>query len=129
MAQQRSEQVYELGLAMAGAISAGAYSAGVLVEAAARAVKGRVEDKDAFMKALKNPGTVKDPRGEWRLDEYGNPVMPLYIRKVERRGGKLVNTVIHTYPDMSQFWRYDPKQFLAQPVYSRDFPPAKNLEP
>ena len=107
----------------------GAYSAGILVEAAANAVKGKVEDKDAFMKALKNPGTVKDPRGEWRLDEYGNPVMPLYIRKVERRGGKLVNTVIHTYPNMSQFWRYDPKQFLANPVYSRDFPPAKNLEP
>jgi len=107
----------------------GAYSAGALVEAAARAVSGKVEDKDAFMKALRNPGTVHDPRGEWKLDEYGNPVMPAYIRKVERRGGKLVNTVVKTYPAVSQFWTYDPKQFLANPVYSRDFPPAKNLEP
>ena len=107
----------------------GAYSAGVLVEAALRTVKGRIEDKDAFMKALKNPGTVRDARGDWRLDEYGNPVMPIYIRKVERRGGKLVNAVIHTYPNVSQFWKYDVKQFLASPVYSRDFPPAKNLEP
>jgi branched-chain amino acid transport system substrate-binding protein len=107
----------------------GAYSAGALVEAAARALKGKVEDKDAFMKALRNPGTVHDPRGEWKLDEYGNPVMPAYIRKVERRGGKLVNTVVKTYPAVSQFWTYDPKQFLANPVYSRDFPPAKNLEP
>ena len=107
----------------------GAYSAGALVEAAARALKGKVEDKDAFMKALRNPGTVRDPRGEWKLDEYGNPVMPAYIRKVERRGGKLVNTVVKTYPAVSQFWTYDPKQFLANPVYSRDFPPAKNLEP
>jgi len=106
----------------------GAYSAGVLVEAAARAVKGHVEDKDAFMKALRNPGTVHDARGAWRLDEYGNPVMPIYIRKVERRGGKLVNSVIQTYPDVSQFWKYPPKEFLASPVYSRDFPPAKNLE-
>jgi branched-chain amino acid transport system substrate-binding protein len=107
----------------------GAYSAGALVEAAARALKGKVEDKDAFMKALRNPGSVHDPRGEWKLDEYGNPVMPAYIRKVERRGGKLVNTVVKTYPAVSQFWTYDPKQFLANPVYSRDFPPAKNLEP
>jgi len=107
----------------------GAYSAGALVEAAARALKGKVEDKDAFMKALRNPGTVRDPRGEWKLDEYGNPVMPAYIRKVERRDGKLVNTVVKTYPAVSQFWTYDPKQFLANPVYSRDFPPAKNLEP
>jgi len=107
----------------------GAYSAGVLVEAAARAVKGNVEDKDAFMKALRNPGTVHDARGAWRLDEYGNPVMPIYIRKVERRGGKLVNTVIQTYPNVSQFWTYPPKEFLASPVYSRDFPPSKHLEP
>ena len=107
----------------------GAYSAGALVEAAARAVGGKVEDKDAFMKALRNPGTVRDPRGEWKLDEYGNPVMPAYIRKVERRGGKLVNTVVQTYPSVSQFWTYDPKQFLANPVYSREFPPAKYLEP
>ena len=107
----------------------GAYSAGVLVEAAARAVKGNLEDKDAFMKALRNPGTLHDARGAWRLDEYGNPVMPIYIRKVERRGGKLVNSVIQTYPDISQFWKYPPKEFLASPVYSRDFPPAKNLEP
>jgi branched-chain amino acid transport system substrate-binding protein len=107
----------------------GAYSAGALVEAAARAVNGKVEDKEAFMKALRNPGTVRDPRGEWKLDEYGNPVMPAYIRKVERRGGKLVNAVVQTYPAVSQFWTYDPKQFLANPVYSRDFPPAKHLEP
>ncbi|MFL6564938.1 MAG: ABC transporter substrate-binding protein [Burkholderiales bacterium] len=107
----------------------GAYSAGALVEAAARAVSGKVEDKDAFMKALRNPGTVRDPRGEWKLDDYGNPVMPAYIRKVERRGGKLVNTVVRTYPAVSQFWTYDPKQFLANPVYSREFPPAKHLEP
>ncbi|MEA3193724.1 MAG: branched-chain amino acid transport system substrate-binding protein [Betaproteobacteria bacterium] len=107
----------------------GAYSAGVLVEAALRAVKGKVEDKDAFMKALRNPGTVRDARGDWRLDELGNPVMPIYIRKVERRGGKLVNAVVHMYPNVSQFWTYEPKQFLASPVYSRDFPPAKNIEP
>ena len=107
----------------------GAYSAGALVEAAAKAVAGKVENKDAFMKALRNPGTVRDARGDWKMDEYGNPVQTLYIRKVERLRGKLVNAVVKSYPNMSQFWTYDPKQFLANPVYSRDYPPAKNLEP
>jgi branched-chain amino acid transport system substrate-binding protein len=107
----------------------GAYSAGVLVEAAAKAVNGKVEDKEAFMKALRNPGAVHDARGDWKIDEYGNPTMTMYIRKVERKDGKLVNTVVKTYPNTSQFWTYDPKAFLAAPVYSRDVPPARNLEP
>ncbi len=107
----------------------GAYSAGVLVEAAAKAVNGKVEEKEAFMKALRNPGTVHDARGDWKIDDYGNPVMTMFIRKVERKNGKLVNTVVKAYPNTSQFWTYDPKAFLAAPVYSRDVPPAKNLEP
>ena len=112
-----------------GYYTVGAYSAGLLVEIAVKAVGGKVENKEAFMKALRNPGVVNDPRGDWKLDEYGNPVQTLYVRKVERKGGKLVNAVVKTYPNMGQFWTYDPKQFLASPVYSRDFPPAKNIEP
>ena len=54
--------------------------------------------------------------------------MPQYIRKVERRGGKLVNTVLKTYPQVSQFWTYNPLEFLKNPVYSRDWPPAKFIE-
>jgi branched-chain amino acid transport system substrate-binding protein len=39
-----------------------------------------------------------------------------------------VNAVVHTYPNVSQFWTYKPEEFLKNPVYSRDWPPAKNLE-
>jgi branched-chain amino acid transport system substrate-binding protein len=55
-------------------------------------------------------------------------VMDIYVRKVERVNGKLVNTVIKTYPAVSQFWTYSTRDFLAAPVYSRDYPPANNLE-
>ena len=48
--------------------------------------------------------------------------------KCERKGGQLVNTVIKTYSNVSQFWTYDEKRFLAEPVYARDYPPAKYLE-
>jgi branched-chain amino acid transport system substrate-binding protein len=44
---------------------------------------------------------------------------------VERVGGELQNTVISTYPNVSQFWKYNPEEFLKQPVYSREFPPLK----
>ena len=37
--------------------------------------------------------------------------------------------VIKTYADVSQLWTYDKTAFLKNPVYSRDYPPAKNLEP
>jgi hypothetical protein len=34
-----------------------------------------------------------------------------------------------SYPDESQFGTCDEEAFLAQLVYSRDFPPATNPEP
>jgi len=67
-------------------------------------------------------------RGPVQFDKYGNVVGNIYIRKVERKDGRLVNRVIHTYPNVSQFWTYKPEEFLKNPVYSRDFPPYKNLE-
>jgi branched-chain amino acid transport system substrate-binding protein len=111
-----------------GYYTVGAYGAALMLEEALKQVNGRIEDKDAFMKALRGVAVNNDPRGVIKLDEYGNPLMNDYIRKVERKDGKLVNTVIKTYPAVSQFWTYEPKQFLAQPVYTRDSPPAKNLE-
>lgn len=111
-----------------GYYTAGAYTAGLFLEAALRAVNGRIEDKQAFVKALRGLRLTEGPIGPMRLDDYGNPAMNVHIRKVERKEGRLVNAVIHTYPETSQFWRYDPKAFLASPVYSRDSPPAKHLE-
>jgi branched-chain amino acid transport system substrate-binding protein len=111
-----------------GYYSIGAYGAALMLEDAAKTVHGKVEDKEAFMSALRKVQLANDPRGSLRLDALGNPVMDVYIRKVERKDGRLVNTVVKTYPAVSQFWKYDAKDFLANPVYSRDWPPAKYLE-
>jgi branched-chain amino acid transport system substrate-binding protein len=100
---------------------------GAVFQAAVEAVKGRVEDKQAFMKALRATH-VDTCRGPVSFDTYGNVVGNVYIRKVERKDGRLVNAVIKTYPNVSQFWTYAPEEFLKNPVYSRDWPPAKNLE-
>ena len=111
-----------------GGYSAGMYIAGQCVEAALEKLGGKADDRKAFAEALHGVSLTDTPRGAFHFDHFGNVVGTVFIRKCERKDGKLVNTVIKTYPDVSQFWTYDEKAFLAQPVYSRDFPPAKNLE-
>ena len=118
----RAEAKYDPGF-----YAAATYVEAAVLEAALKAVKGRIEDKTAFMKALRGI-KVDTVRGRVAFDQYGNVVGNVYIRKVEREEGRLVNTVIYTYPNVSQFWTYKPEEFLKNPVYSRDWPPAKNLE-
>ncbi len=93
---------------------------------AVRSLKGNIGNKKKLMAALKRINLKKAPRGPITMDTYGNPIQNVYIRKVERVNGKLQNTVIHTFPAVSQFWKYDPAEYLKQPPYSRDYPPVKN---
>ena len=89
-----------------------------------RRSSGKIEDKQAFMKAVRSvkfdtcarPGAVRPvrQRGRQRLHPQG--------RAQGRAAGQ---PVIHTYPNVSQFWTYKPEEFLKNPVYSRDFPPTE----
>jgi branched-chain amino acid transport system substrate-binding protein len=108
-----------------GGYSAGMYVAGQFVEAALEKTGGKA-DKQPLMDAIKSAKLKDTPRGEVAFDRLGNAVGNVYIRKAEKKDGKLVNTAIKTYNNVSQFWTYDEKWFLAQPVYSRDYPPLKN---
>jgi branched-chain amino acid transport system substrate-binding protein len=112
-----------------GFYTVGTYVAGMYLESALKSINGKFEDKPAFVRALHQVRLESSPMGPIRLDEYGKPVLNIYVRKVERKDGRLVNSIVATYPNVSQFYTYDPKVFLANPVYSRDYPPAKNLEP
>jgi branched-chain amino acid transport system substrate-binding protein len=38
-----------------------------------------------------------------------------------RADGKWWNVTIETYNDVSQFWKYNPEEYLKQPNYSRQF--------
>jgi branched-chain amino acid transport system substrate-binding protein len=101
------------------------YTAARWVAEAAKAVGGNVEDKDKFLAALRKVEIPDAPRGAIKLDAYGNPIQNIYVRKVEKKDGELWNTVIHTFPSVSQFWKYKPEEFLKQPVYDRNNPPCK----
>ena len=92
--------------------------------------KGNFPGAEEFVKqvaALK----LDTLRGPVTIDEMRNPVQNIYIKKVEKKKmfgydkEELWNTVIKTYPNVSQFGQFSKDEFLKQPVYSRDFPPCK----
>lgn len=85
-------------------------------------VEGEVENSEALLSAVQAVELEDSPLGPMRLDEYGNPIQNTYIRQVEiREDGRPWNVVIDTIEDVSQFWTYDPDEFLSQPVYSREY--------
>ncbi len=106
--------------------SEGTYVAMLALEEALKATGGDIENTDKFLQALRKVDLTNAPRGPIHFDKYGNPVENIYVRKVERVNGRLQNTVIHTFPNVSQFWTYKPDEFLKNPVYSRDFPPCRH---
>jgi branched-chain amino acid transport system substrate-binding protein len=95
------------------------YTGGKWLIAAIESLQGRVEDREALLAALRNAKPTGLPRGPVELDAWGNPIENVYIRRVERVNGELQNTVIDTFPRVSQFWKYNPAEYLKEPLYSR----------
>ncbi len=100
-----------------------AYTAGLWTRTAIDSIKGKVEDRDAFLKAMRTV-QVKGPRGALKLDAYDNPIQNVYITEVRKikhpvLGDVLVNVPIKTYENVSQFWTYKPEEFLKRGPYKR----------
>jgi branched-chain amino acid transport system substrate-binding protein len=109
-----------------GLYAAGLYMNGMVAAAALEKTGGETADREKLIAALRAVSLADSPRGAFHFDHFGNVVGNIFIRRCEKKDGKLVNTTIKTYPNVSQFWTYDEKWFLAQPVYSRDYPPLKS---
>ena len=105
--------------------SEGTYVAGLLLKRALESIGGDAENAERLVGALRKVELGETPRGPIRVDDYGNPIQNVYVRKVERVGGRLQNTVIHTFPNVSQFGPYKAEDYLKNPVYDRNFPPCK----
>ena len=95
--------------------------------------QGKFPGAEEFIKQLS--GMKFDTlRGPVSFDDMRNPVQNIYIKKVEKKtmfgypSAELWNTVIKTYPNVSQFGQFSKAEFLATPVYNRDFPPCKFCE-
>ena len=112
----------------------GFYAAGLyincdVVNAGLEATGGTTADKEKFMAALKAVKLKDTPRGPISFDHLGNVVGNFYVRRCEKMknpyGLKLWNKTVKTYENVSQFWTWPEKEFLAHPVYSRNYPPLK----
>jgi branched-chain amino acid transport system substrate-binding protein len=109
------------------------YTTAQMVHEVMKQTGGKWPGPEDFVKLIAGV-KVDAVRGPVSLDELRNPVQNIYIKKVERTKlfgydkEELWNTVIKTYPAVSQFWKYGKEAFLQQPVYSRDFPPCKYCE-
>jgi branched-chain amino acid transport system substrate-binding protein len=111
--------------AIPGLYAAGMYINGMVAEAAVHALDGKTDDKEALIQALRAVSLQDSPRGPFHFDHFGNAVGDVFIRRVVKQDGKLAQHTIKIYPNTSQFWTFDEKWFLEQPVYSRDYPPLK----
>jgi branched-chain amino acid transport system substrate-binding protein len=99
------------------------YIGAMWIAKAINAINGKIEDRNLFLDTVMKTDLPDSPLGKpVRLDAYGNPVYDVFIRRVTRnKDGKYVNAPIGSYPQVSQFWKYDPETFMKQPPYSRDF--------
>lgn len=102
--------------------SAGAFTAAQWIAAAVEGSGGVVEDADVFIEAVRSVSLEDSPLGPQSLDEFGNPDTDVYIRRLVRRDdGFLWNEVMDTFEGVSQFWTYDPTEYINERVYTRDF--------
>jgi len=109
------------------------YTTGEWINEVMKKTGGKWPGAEEFIKIMQ--GMKLDTiRGPVSMDDMRNPIQNIYIKKVEKKKmfgydkAELWNTVIKTYPNVSQFGTYDKAAFLKQPVYSRDFPPCKFCE-
>lgn len=101
--------------------AAATWTAAQYIQATVEAMNGDISDRAATLEVMKGL-QLDTPFGPSVLDEYGNPVYDIYIRQVvERDDGRVWNIVIDTYQGIDQFWPKTAEEYLAQPVYSRDF--------
>lgn len=75
-----------------------------------------------LVEAIKGLDLSGSVYGDVKFDKYNDMVGPMVVRHVEKReDGKLWNVVDKTYDNVSQFWTYDPAEFLKHPSYSQSF--------
>ena len=91
----------------------GAYVAAQMIVKGLDSIGGKVEDTDAFIKAMEKVD-IAAPRGPFKLDKFHNPIENFYISILKKEYNL---EVIETYPNVSQFWKWSPEEFMKMPTY------------
>ncbi|MDP2728295.1 MAG: hypothetical protein Q8P59_12220, partial [Dehalococcoidia bacterium] len=93
------------------------YIGGMVIDAALQAVKGNIEDTEGFTKALEKV-QLEAPSSSIKFDQYHNVIGDVFFAEVKKADGKLVNAVFERTPQVSQFWKWSPEEFLKMPTYN-----------
>jgi branched-chain amino acid transport system substrate-binding protein len=96
--------------------SEGAYVAAKVMHLAIEKLNGDLSDKAKLNQALASI-SFEAPRGRFRFDDRNSPVNDVYVLKVQRKDGVLINQPIERMPDISQFYTWDPSTFMKMPPY------------
>jgi branched-chain amino acid transport system substrate-binding protein len=91
------------------------WSAGLVLEEALGGLD--TVDYDTLSAAIADV-RVDAPRGPISFDAYGQAIYNVYVREVQEVDGDYQNVVIDEYPEVSQFWTYDPEEYLDEPPYA-----------
>lgn len=99
------------------------YTASLWTKTAIDKIGGKVEDRDAFLKAMRTV-EIKAPRGPLKLDAYDNPIQNVYVSRIQKikhpvLGEVMTNVPIKTYTAVSQFWTWSPEEYLKRGPYKR----------
>lgn len=79
------------------------YVAGRVIVEALKAVGGNTSDTDKLLSAVRSVN-FSAPRGPFRFEQRTqNVIFHVYVRRVEKKDGKLVNTVLETIPDVADY--------------------------
>ena len=92
------------------------YVAAQLITKALQTIKGNIEDTGAFIKAMESV-EVAAPRGPFKLDKYHNPIQNIDIALCKKQGKEYYFDIVETYPNVSQFWKWSPEEFMKMPLY------------
>ncbi len=108
------------------------YTTAQVIDEAMKKAGGKYPGPEKFVEIMSGL-KIEAVRGPVSFQDR-NPIENIYIKKVEKKKmfgydkAELWNTVIKTYPAVSQYWTYGKDKFLAQPVYDKNFPPCKYCE-
>jgi branched-chain amino acid transport system substrate-binding protein len=79
---------------------------------AAKAVDGKVENAAAFVAALKQV-KFKSPKGDIELDQFGQVIQSMYVRRTQKVDGQYQNVEVTHYDHVDQFWPFNLEEFQS----------------
>ena len=77
---------------------------------------------EAFAAASQEIDLSDAPSSAITVDEFNRQVRDFYIVELVDEGGTITDSLVETVPAVTQFWTFDQDEFLANPLFSRDYP-------